>query len=120
MNRVKSLVVLCFFFFALPLFPHTTHAHERERLSVHKINLNPAHEQLGPDGLAGRVDTIAKVLLGDLESGRRSWDLIGLSEAYCEPRGVFNTCTETPHRCLSRGPDAVSYTHLTLPTTPYV
>ena len=105
MNRVKRLVVLCFLFFALPLFPHTTHAHERERVSVHKINLNPAHEQLGPDGLAGRVDTIAKILLDDLESGSRSWDLIGLSEAYCEPRGVFNTCTETPHRCLSRGPD---------------
>jgi hypothetical protein len=105
MNGFKRLALLLFLFFALPLFPHKTHAHERERLSVHKINLNPAHEKLGPDGLAGRVDTVAKVLLDDLKSGTRSWDLIGLSQAYCEPQGIFNTCTETPHRCLSHGLD---------------
>jgi hypothetical protein len=105
MNRVKRLVVPCLLFFALPLIPHTGHSYERERISVHTINLNPAHKQLGPDGLAASVDSIAKILLDDLESGTRSWDLIGLSEAYCEPRGIFEACTKTPHRCLSHDPD---------------
>ena len=105
MNGFKRLVVLCFFFFALPLMPHTAHTYQRERISVHTINLNPAHKELGPDGLAASVDRIAKILLGDLESGTRSWDLIGLSEAYGEPRGIFKAWTKTPHRCLSGGPD---------------
>ena len=110
MNRGKRCVVLGFLFFVLPLFPHTTQAHERERLSVHKINLNPTHEELGPDALARRVNAVATLLRNDLESGTRSWDLIGLSQAYCEPRGIFNTCAETPHRCLSHGPDDSSST----------
>ena len=105
MNRVKRLAVLYFLCFALPLIPHTAHSDERERLFVHTINLNPAHKQLGPDGFAARVDSIAKMLLDDLESSTRSWDLIALSETYCEPRGIFKACTGTPHRCLFRGPD---------------
>ncbi|UCH06096.1 MAG: hypothetical protein JSV55_08030 [Deltaproteobacteria bacterium] len=105
MNTVKRLVVPCLLFFALPLIPHTAHSHERERISVHTINLNPAHKELGPDGLAASLDSIAKILLDGLVSGTRSWDLIGLSEAYCEPRGIFEACTKTPHRCLSHDPD---------------
>jgi hypothetical protein len=105
MNTVKRLVLPCLLFFALPLIPHTAHSHERDRISVHTINLNPAHKELGPAGLAASVDSIAKILLDDLESGTRSWDLIGLSEAYCEPRGIFEACTKTPHRCLAHDPD---------------
>jgi hypothetical protein len=105
MNPVKRLVGLCLLLLALPLIAHTAHSYERERISVHTINLNPDHKELGPDGLAARVDSIAKIFLDDLESGTRSWDLIGLSEAYCEPQGVFKACTKTPHPCLSSDPD---------------
>jgi hypothetical protein len=118
MNGVKRLVVLCFLYFALPLIPHTAHSYERERLSVHTINFNPAHKELGPDGLAAGVGSIARILLDDLESGTRSWDLIGLSQAYCEPRGIFEACTKTPHLCLSGGPDDSGQAIAKKPTTP--
>ena len=105
MNRANGLVALCFFLFALALMPCRAHTYERERISVHTINLNPAQKDLGPDDVTARVDSTAKILLGDLESGTRSWDLIGLSGAYCEQEGILKACIKTPHRCLSRGPD---------------
>jgi len=58
-----------------------------------------AYDVIDSEDFAGRLDTIANLLLRDLDSGNRSWDLIGLSGAYSKRQGTFVTLKEMSHPC---------------------
>ena len=99
MKPVKTFALLFFAVFGLSILLSAAHAQDRVRCAIHTINLNMAYDVIYSEDFAERVETIANLLLKDLDSGNRSWDLIGLSGAYSKRQGTFVTLKEMSHPC---------------------
>jgi hypothetical protein len=99
MKPVNTFTLLCFAVFGSLALLSTAYAQDRVRCAIHTINLNMAYDVIDSENFARRLDTIANLLLRDLDSGNRSWDLIGLSGAYSKRQGTFVTLKEMSHPC---------------------
>jgi len=99
MRPVRTFTLLWFAVFGSLALLSTAYPQERVRCTIHAINLNMAYEVIDSEDIAERLDTIASSFLRYLDSGNRSWDLIGLSGAYSKFQGTFVTLKEMSHPC---------------------
>ena len=99
MKPSKSFALLCLVLCGSLALLSTAYAQDRVRCAIHTINFNMAYDVIDSEHFAARLDTIANLLLSDLDSGNRSWDLVGLSGAYSKRQGTFVTLKEMSHAC---------------------
>ena len=93
------------------------------RNSMQALGNNPRKEEYRIKGIVDRLETTGRVWLGltlaCAECHDHKFDPIS-TEEYYQLFAIFNNVPHLGEKFGVHGPRPVSYTHLTLPTTPYV